>query len=153
MTKSTIIERSATIEAPAAEITPYIADLRRWVDWSPWEGQDPNMKRTYAGAQGSVGASYAWSGNRKAGAGTMTVTRISPTDIDVDVNFTAPFKSASKVEYRLLETGTSTTLVWTMTGPQNFMARVMGIFVNMDKLIGTDFEKGLAKLKAAVETK
>lgn len=153
MADITPIERSIVIDAPAAEITPFIADLRRWVDWSPWEGQDPAMERTYTGTPGTVGSAYAWKGNRKAGAGTMSITRLAPTEIDVDLHFTAPFTSSSKVEYRLSETGDSTTLSWSMTRPQNLMARVMGVFVNMDKLLGADFEKGLARLKAVVEKK
>ncbi|MCU1529465.1 MAG: hypothetical protein JWP75_3228 [Frondihabitans sp.] len=148
-----IIERSIVIDAPAAEVTPYLADLRRWVDWSPWEGQDPDLKRTYTGTDGSIGSTYAWKGNRKAGAGSMAVTGIAPTEIDIDLTFTAPFKSSSKVEFHLFETENSTKLVWTMQSPQNLMARVMRIVINMDKMIGGDFEKGLAKLKAAVEPK
>ncbi|GAA4668199.1 SRPBCC family protein [Frondihabitans cladoniiphilus] len=153
MADTSTIERSIVIEAPAAEIIPFLADLRRWVDWSPWEGQDSSMKRTYGGVQGEVGSSYAWSGNRKAGAGTMAVTRIAPTEIDVDLTFTAPFKSSSKVEFRLSAEDDSTRLVWTMTSPQNLMAKVMRVFVNMDKMIGGDFDKGLAKLKGAVEAR
>jgi len=153
MTDTTTIERSIVIDAPAADITPYLSDLRRWVDWSPWEGQDPAMNRTYTGTQGTVGSGYAWKGNRKAGAGNMTITRIAPAEIDIDLNFTAPFTSSSKVEYRLSETGPATKLVWSMESPQNLMAKVMRIFVNMDKMIGGDFDKGLAKLKAAVESK
>jgi hypothetical protein len=109
------------------------------------------MKRAYTGTPGTVGSTYAWNGNRKAGAGTMTVTRVAPTEVDIDLNFTAPFASSSTVEFRLLETGSSTKFVWTMTRPLNLMARVMGVFINMDKMIGSDFEKGLAKLKATVE--
>jgi len=153
MTDTRTIERSIVIDAPAAEIAPYLSDLTRWVAWSPWEGQDPDMKRTYTGTPGTVGSTYAWSGNRKAGAGTMAVTRIAPTEIDLDLAFTAPFKSSSKVEYRLFETGAATKLVWTMESPQNLMAKIMRVVINMDKLIGADFDKGLAKLKAAVESR
>lgn len=152
MTESTTIVRSITIDALPHEIAPHIADLHRWVNWSPWEGQDPDLKRTYTGTAGSVGSTYEWNGNRKAGAGTMTITRALPTEVDVDLRFTAPFKSTSRVDFRLVETGASTQVVWTMTSPQNLMARVMRIFINMEKLIGTDFEKGLAKLKTVVES-
>jgi hypothetical protein len=152
MTESTTIVRSITIDALPHEIAPHIADLHRWVDWSPWEGQDPELKRTYTGTPGSVGSTYEWNGNRKAGAGTMTITRALPTEVDVDLRFTAPFKSTSTVDFRLVETGSSTQVVWTMTSPQNLMARVMRIFINMEKLIGTDFEKGLTKLKTVVES-
>lgn len=151
MTDSTTIERSIIIDAPASEITPFVADLHRWTVWSPWEGQDPDLKRVYTGTPGSVGSTYAWNGNRKAGAGTMAVSRVTPTEVDVDLAFTAPFKSTSSVEFRLVESAATTKVVWTMTSPQNFMARVMRIFINMDKLIGADFEKGLGRLKSAVE--
>lgn len=145
------IERSIVIDASAATIAPHLADLHRWVEWSPWEGQDPELQRTYAGTPGTVGSTYTWKGNRKAGAGDMTVTRITPAEIDVDLNFTAPFKSSSQVEFHLVETGTSTNVVWSMTNPQNLMARVMRVVLNMEKMIGGDFDKGLARLKVAVE--
>ena len=151
MTESTTIVRSITIAARSEQIQPYIADLHKWASWSPWEGQDPQLKRTYTGIPGSVGSTYEWNGNRKAGAGTMIVTRALPAEVDVDLRFTAPFKSTSSVDFRLHETGSTTQVIWTMTSPQNLMAKVMRIFINMEKLIGTDFEKGLAKLKAVVE--
>lgn len=152
--KTTTIERSIVITAPAGRITPLLSDLHRWVEWSPWEGQDPNLQRTYGGEPGAVGSTYAWKGNRKAGAGDMTVTRIAPDAVDVDLRFTAPFRSTSVAAFRLAEDdqgSAATRVVWTMTSPQNLMAKVMGTFIDMDKLIGGDFEKGLAKLKTAVE--
>lgn len=149
--KSTTIERSILIAAPADAITPYLANLHRWVEWSPWEGQDPALHRTYGGEPGSVGSTYAWKGNRKAGAGDMTVTRITPAEVDLDLRFTAPFRSTSACTFRLTDDAGRTRVLWSMTSPQNLASRVMGVFINMDKLIGGDFDKGLAKLKAAVE--
>ncbi|TDN46422.1 polyketide cyclase/dehydrase/lipid transport protein [Curtobacterium flaccumfaciens] len=157
--KTSTIERSTVIAAPADAITPLLANLHRWVEWSPWEGQDPNLQRTYGGEPGSVGSTYAWKGNRKAGAGDMTVTRIAPTEVGLDLRFTAPFKSSSTCTFRLTENANEhtdanagrTRVVWSMTSPQNLASRVMGVFIDMDKLIGGDFEKGLAKLRAAVE--
>ena len=157
--KTSTIERSTVIAAPADAITPLLANLHRWVEWSPWEGQDPNLQRTYGGEPGSVGSTYAWKGNRKAGAGDMTVTRIAPTEVGLDLRFTAPFKSSSTCTFRLTENTVERTdsnarrtrVVWAMTSPQNLASRVMGVFIDMDKLIGGDFEKGLAKLRAAVE--
>ncbi len=151
MAAPTTIERETVITARAADITPYLADLHRWVEWSPWEGQDPALQRTYTGESGAVGSTYAWKGNRKAGAGSMAITRVDATEVDVALQFTAPFKSSSAVAFRLHEATDGTRVVWSMTSPQNVMSRVMGVFVNMDKFLGGDFEKGLAKLKAAVE--
>lgn len=151
MAAPTTIERETVITARAAEITPYLADLHRWVEWSPWEGRDPALQRTYTGEPGTVGSTYTWKGNRKAGAGSMVVTRIDATEVDVDLRFTAPFRSSSAVVFRLDELEGGTRVVWSMTSPQNLMSRVMGVFVNMDEFLGGDFEKGLAKLKAVVE--
>ncbi len=151
MAAPTTIERETVITARAAEITPYLADLQRWVEWSPWEGRDPALQRTYTGEPGTVGSTYAWKGNRKAGAGSMAITRVDAAEVDVDLQFTAPFRSSSAVVFRLEELEGGTRVVWSMTSPQNLMSRVMGVFVNMDEFLGGDFEKGLAKLKAVVE--
>jgi hypothetical protein len=151
MAAPTTIERETVITARAAEITPYLADLHRWVEWSPWEGRDPALQRTYTGEPGTVGSTYTWKGNRKAGAGSMVVTRVDATEVDVDLRFTAPFRSSSAVAFRLDELEGGTRVVWSMTSPQNLMSRVMGVFVNMDEFLGGDFEQGLAKLKAVVE--
>jgi hypothetical protein len=151
MAAPTTIERETVITARAAEITPYLADLHRWVEWSPWEGRDPALLRTYTGEPGTVGSTYTWKGNRKAGAGSMAITRVDATEVDVDLRFTAPFRSSSAVAFRLDELEGGTRVAWSMTSPQNLMSRVMGVFVNMDEFLGGDFEKGLAKLKAVVE--
>lgn len=151
MAETSTITRETVIAARPAEIAPYLADFHRWVQWSPWEGQDPALQRTYSGTPGAVGSSYAWKGNRKAGAGTMELTRTAPTEIDVDLRFTAPFRSTSAAAFRLHEVDGGTRVVWTMTSPTNLMSRVMGVFIDMDKLLGGDFDRGLAKLKAAVE--
>ncbi|RKR74396.1 SRPBCC family protein [Frondihabitans australicus] len=151
MTEFSTIERRTVIDAPASAILPHIDDFTKWVAWSPWEGSDDDLKRTYGGTQGSVGATYAWDGNRKAGAGTMEVTARSSTGVDIALAFTRPWKSQSTALFRLDEQGGATTVTWTMRSPKNFQSRVMGIFMNMDKLVGGDFEKGLAKLKGVVE--
>ncbi|MCS5731543.1 SRPBCC family protein [Herbiconiux moechotypicola] len=119
---------------------------------SPWEGQDPNLKRAYTGTPGEVGSTYAWNGNRKAGAGTMVVTRVDPAEIGIDLAFTAPFKSTSTVTFRFVDEDAATRVVWSMQSPENVMAKIMRVFINMDKLIGADFDKGLTQLKAEVES-
>ncbi|WP_144710642.1 SRPBCC family protein [Curtobacterium pusillum] len=159
MPATTTIERSIVVAAPAAAILPHLADLHRWTEWSPWEGQDPDLHREYGGEPGTVGSTYAWKGNRKAGAGDMRVTGIAPHRVDIDLRFTAPFRSSSTCVFRLDETGAGTgagtdagtRVVWMMTSPRTTMSRIVGTFINMDKLIGGDFDKGLAQLKAVVE--
>ena len=145
------IERSATMHATPEAIVTNLSDFHLWMAWSPWEGIDPALQRTYSGADCGVGAKYAWSGNRKAGVGSMTVTGVEPAAVHLDLDFEKPFKNANKVVFALTSHGDDTTVTWTMTGPKNLMSKIMGIFMNMDKLIGKDFEKGLAQLKAVVE--
>jgi len=152
MTSYTTIERSTVIHASVDTINPYVADFGRWVKWSPWEVMDPDLKRSYGGVQGTVGATYAWDGNRKAGAGTMTATAITPTAVDVDLAFTRPFKSRSAVHFSLSEHNGATTVVWTLTSPKTVASRAFGLMMNMEKMIGADLTKGLSSLKQVVES-
>ncbi|MBM7470807.1 SRPBCC family protein [Subtercola frigoramans] len=152
MTEYGIVERSIVIDAPADRILPHLTSFHSWVAWSPWEGTDPELKRTYAGTDGTVGASYEWDGNRKAGAGTMTATSIAPDSFDVALSFTRPFRSQSLVHFALDPTGASTKVVWTLKSPKTAMSRIFGLVMNMDKLIGNDLDKGLAQLKRVVES-
>jgi uncharacterized protein YndB with AHSA1/START domain len=121
--------------------------------WSPWEDLDPNQQRTFSGADSGTGAKYAWSGNRKAGRGRMEITSAQqPTQVEIALEFEKPFKSSNTIEFLLTPEGSGRTRVrWTMTGPKTLMTKVMGVFTSMDKMIGPDFEKGLARLKDAVE--
>ncbi|MDH6236352.1 SRPBCC family protein [Cryobacterium sp. CG_9.6] len=152
MTEYTTIERSIVIRASADSIQPHVSDFNQWVAWSPWEGMDPDLTRTYSGVPGTVGATYKWDGNRKAGAGTMTATAIAPTSVDVDLAFTRPFKSTSAVHFDLTERNGQTTIVWTMLSPKTLTSRAFGLLMNMEKMIGSDLEKGLASLKKVVES-
>ena len=146
------IERKATIGAPAATIYALVADFHTWGQWSPWEDIDPEMQRTFSGAESGVGAVYEWSGNRKAGSGRMEITEADePTVVTIDLQFLKPFKAHNTTTFTLLAEGDSTAVSWTMTGPMTFMTKVMGIFKSMDAMVGPDFEKGLAQLKAAAE--
>lgn len=149
MALPTTIERERVIAARPEQITPLLADFHRWVDWSPWEGTDRDLQRSYEGVPGVVGSSYTWKGNRKAGAGSMVLTRSEPTVVDVDLRFTAPFRSTSEAAFRLHPVSGGTRVVWTMTTPQTFMSRMMGKVLRLDDLIGKDFEKGLAQLDTA----
>jgi len=153
MSSTYTVERSATINASAADIFDRISRFTRWEEWSPWEDLDPDMKKTYTGTDGEVGSHYAWNGNRRAGAGSMTLTKAdAPNGIASDLTFTRPFKSTSTMEISLAPQGDSTNVHWTMTSPHNLITRVMNLFGMMDKQIGKDFEKGLAALKAQAES-
>lgn len=146
------VERSTTIAAPPAVVYEQIADFRRWTGWSPWEGLDPAMTRTYSGANSGTGAVYAWSGNRKAGAGRMEIRRATvPSLVDVDLAFEKPFRSRNDTVFTIRPEGTGSRVTWSMTGPMSLGTRVMSLLKPMDKLIGPDFEKGLARLKMSAE--
>ncbi len=146
------IERSTTIGAPAAAIFERLVDFHRWGEWSPWEDLDPAMARTFSGAEAGVGAVYEWSGNKKAGSGRMEVLEAdAPGAATIDLQFLKPFKAHNVIRFTLVEDVGATAVTWTMTGPTTFMTKVMGIFKSMDSMVGPDFEKGLAQLKAAAE--
>ena len=147
------VERSATIAAEPEQIYPQLANFREWMKWSPWEDLDPNQQRTFSGAESGPGAKYAWSGNRKAGRGHMEITSAQqPTELRIALDFEKPFKSSNTIEFFLVPEGSERTRVrWVMTGPKTLTTKVMGLFSSMDKMVGPDFEKGLARLKDAVE--
>ncbi|MGB2756195.1 MAG: SRPBCC family protein [Acidimicrobiia bacterium] len=149
-----MLQRSVTIAASAAAVFEHLVDLRKWQEWSPWEGIDPNMVRTYSGAESGVGAVYEWTGNRKVGAGRMTVVEVDvPNSLGIRLEFIKPFKATNMAQFELLpvSTGGETQVTWSMTGKKTLMTKVMGIFKSMDAMVGPDFEKGLAQLKARCE--
>ena len=149
------VERSATIAAEPRQIYGQLVDFHQWMSWSPWEDLDPNQERTFSGAESGPGAKYAWSGNRKAGRGRMEITSAQdPTEVRIALDFEKPFKSSNTIEFFLTPEGSGRTRVrWVMTGPKTLATKVMGLFSSMDKMIGPDFEKGLARLKDVVETR
>jgi len=152
MVDTYIVERSLTIEAPAEAVYRHVVDFHNWTAWSPWEGLDPNLQRTYGGPDSGTGTTYAWSGNRKAGEGRMEIIdAVGPSSVRIALEFLKPFKSTSTTSFDLAPEGDATRVTWTMTGPKTLMTRVMGIFKSMDKMIGPDFEKGLARLKTVAE--
>jgi hypothetical protein len=144
------VERSTTIAAPPERILPLLQDFRRWMEWSPWEKLDPDMKRTYGGEPTGIGATYAWEG-RKAGAGRMKITQATPFRVTFDLHFEKPFRASNIGEFTLQSAGGATAVTWSMDGPRPFVSKLMGVFVNMDRLIGKDFEAGLASLKSIAE--
>lgn len=145
------VSREADIAATPDRIRPALVDFKQWRHWSPWEDLDPALERTYAGADSGVGATYRWKGNRKAGEGRMEITKVSPEEVVVALDFVKPFKSSTTTTFSLRPNRDGSTLVtWTLVGPKTFATRVMGLFTSMDKLVGKDFEKGLVRLDAHV---
>lgn len=146
------VSRSIVIKAPADKIYPLISDFHQWSRWSPWENLDPAMNRTFTGAASGAGAVYSWEGNDAVGAGRMEIVGAQPpSKIDIKLDFLKPIASQNSTVFALQPEGEGTKVVWTMSGPSSFMTKLMGVFVSMDKMIGPDFEKGLASMKAAAE--
>lgn len=146
------IQRSASITAPPEKIFPLINDFRAFGSWSPYEKLDPAMKRSYTGAAAGKGAVYAWEGDGQAGAGRMEITEsASPSRIALNLDFTKPFEAHNIVEFTLEPRGGATIVTWAMHGPTPFLAKVMHVFINFDRMVGADFETGLANLKTLAE--
>ena len=147
MTSTYTVERSRTIGAPPERVYPLIADFRQWPRWSPWEDVDPELQRSYSGAESGVGAVYGWSGNRKAGAGRMEIVRAEPNDVvEIDLQFEKPFKSRTTSTFLLEAAGDHTRVTWRMTGPRPALMRLTQKFFDMDKLMGKDFDRGLDRM-------
>jgi len=146
------VRRSAPINAVPDSIWHYLDDFHNWGAWSPWERMDSAMTRTYSGAPSGVGAVYAWSGNKKVGTGRMEITGAEPdSSLTIALDFLAPFEAHNTAHFSLAASGDSTIVTWTMTGPSPYLSKVMSVFVSMDRMVGPDFEAGLANLKHVVE--
>ncbi len=147
------VVRETTVEAPPERVYDQVADFRNWPNWSPWEGLDPNLERTYSGAEAGAGSVYAWSGNRKAGKGRMEMTKaVSPSNVVIDLHFEKPFKAQNDTWFDIEPAGSGSRITWTMTGKKTMATKMMGLFKSMDAFIGPDFEKGLARLKSKAES-
>jgi hypothetical protein len=147
------VERMTSINAAPDAIFPLLDDFRRWPEWSPWEGKDPAMKRTYTGAPAGLGAVYAWRGNRKVGAGRMEIIETSPPlRLAIALHFLKPFEARNVAEFQLEPVGPATRVTWAMNGRANPVMKAMGLFMSMDQMVGRDFETGLANLKRVSET-
>jgi hypothetical protein len=146
------VTRRTSIAADPARVHALVNDFRQWTAWSPWEDVDPDLERTYSGPDSGLGAHYAWSGNRKAGEGSMEITGSTPERIDIELSFLKPFKATNHVDLTLTPTGGGTDVVWRMTGAHQGLAKLVFRFMSMDKMVGPDFEKGLARLKSVAET-
>ena len=146
------VERSITIKADSAKVYALLNDFHYFGKWSPWEALDPAMKVTHSGTASGPGAVYEWSGNDAVGAGRMEILKTVPnTQVTVKLDFLQPFEGHNTSEYTLSTSGDATTVTWAMFGPSPYISKVMGLFVSMDRMIGKDFERGLAQLKAVAE--
>ena len=141
------------MKAPPEKIYPHINDFHNWPAWSPWEKLDPNMKRTHSGSAAGLGAAYEWEGNKQVGKGRMEITETIPSSkITIKLDFLKPFEAHNTAEFSLETQGDSTNVTWTMLGRLPYMFKVMSvIFLDMDKMVGKDFETGLANIKGIVE--
>ncbi len=145
------VERNVTIAAPPEKIVPLINDFHQWQAWSPYEKLDPGMSRTIGGTASGQGATYAWEGNGKAGAGHMEILESSPEKVVIKLDFSKPFEAHNIATFTLVPATNGTTVTWAMDGPMPLIAKVMGLFFNMDEMIGKDFAAGLESLKAIAE--
>lgn len=146
------ITRTATTNASPDKVFEQINDFHKWEAWSPWANLDPAMKTTYSGAASGTGSSYSWVGNDQVGEGRMTMTASHPNDnVKIDLEFIKPFAAKNLTEFTLKPEGDKTNVTWTMTGKNNFPAKAFSLIMNMDKVVGGDFEKGLAQMKTVVE--
>jgi uncharacterized protein YndB with AHSA1/START domain len=146
------VARAIDIKAPAATIFPLISDFQRWRNWSPYEEKDPAMKRTYGGAESGKGATYAWDGDNNVGSGRMEILEAAaPSKIVIKLDFFKPLEGHNTAEFTILPQGDGTHVTWVMHGPANFMSRLIQVFINLDNMIGRDFEAGLARLKTITE--
>ena len=146
------ITRSAAVNAPPQAVFAQVNDFHKWEAWNPWGKADSAIKQTYEGAPAGAGAIYTWVGNSQVGEGRMTITESHPADlVRIKLEFIKPFASTCTAEFTFQPAGNQTSVTWSMAGKNNFVAKAMHLFINMDKMIGGQFEKGLADMKSAAE--
>ena len=146
------IQRSISIDAKPETLAGLIEDFHQWSNWSPWEMLDPTLSRTYSGSSSGIGAVYEWEGNKKVGKGRMEVIDISENSrILIKLDFFAPFEAHNTAEFTLHQVGSSTNVTWAMVGPASFPVKILHLLMNIDKMVGKDFENGLVNLKMLAE--
>ena len=146
------VERTASIKAPPEKIFPLISDFDNWGAWSPYEKKDPNMKRTRSGAANGKGAVYAWDGDKNVGKGRMEIAEASPpSKVSLKLDFERPFEAHNIVNFTMEPKGDATSVTWAMQGPVPYIAKIVHVIFNMDRMVGRDFEVGLANLKMRAE--
>jgi uncharacterized protein YndB with AHSA1/START domain len=147
------VQRATSIKAPPEKVFALINDFNRWGAWSPWEKKDPAMKRTFGATTSGKGATYAWEGNKDVGQGSMEIAESVPASkVALKLDFLKPFEAHNTVEFTLDSKGDTTNVTWVMQGPTPYFAKIIHVFVNMDSMVGKDFEAGLANLKSAAES-
>ncbi len=147
------VERTATINAPPAVVFAQVNDFHKWNAWSPWAKLDPAMKQTFEGAPAGNGAVYTWSGNKEVGEGRMLITESHPSDlVKIKLDFLRPFAASSNTVFSFRPEGNETKVTWAIDGDKNFIAKAFHLFMNIDKMVGGDFEKGLAQMKSVAES-
>ena len=147
------VTRSTSIAAPPEAVFAQVNDFHRWQAWSPWAKLDPNAKNTFEGPSSGTGAGFTWAGNKEIGEGRMTITESRPTElVRIKLDFVKPFESTCTTEFTLKSEGQQTSLTWSMFGEHSFVEKAFCLFMNMDKMVGGDFEKGLAQIKTISET-
>ena len=146
------VSRSATFAAPASAVFAQVNELRKWKAWSPWAKKDPNAKETYGGPTAGTGASMAWAGNKEVGEGRMTIVESRANElVRFKLEFFKPFAATNSAEFSFREAGGRTEVTWTMRGTNNFVGKAMCLVFDMDTMVGGDFERGLAGIRALVE--
>ena len=145
------VQRSATIQAPPERIYPLISDLRRFNAWNPYEKKDPNIVGAYSGPASGAGAAYAFTGNKEVGKGAIKITSATPEVVRMDLVMLEPFEADNRVEFRIEPAGSATKVTWALEGKAPYFAKVIHLFLDMDSMVGKDFESGLAGLKKLAE--
>ena len=146
------VQRAASIKAPPEKVFALINDFKRWDAWSPWEKKDPAMKRTWGAVTSGRGAKYAWEGNKDVGQGSMEIAEsVPPSKVTLKLDFVSPFEAHNVVVFTLEPKGDTTNVTWAMEGPVPYFAKIIHVFIDMDSMVGKDFEAGLASLKAIAE--
>lgn len=144
-----LVTRTGRISAPVGVVFDNVNDLHKWDAWSPWAKLDPNAKNSFEGPVSGAGASMAWSGNNKVGEGKMTITESRPNErVQFKLEFLRPFKATNTAEFTFKSEGDQTVVTWSMSGKNNFMGKAIGLFMNCDKMVGGQFEQGLASLNS-----
>ncbi len=146
------VERSTSMAAPVGEVFAQVNDLHNWQQWSPWAKRDPAMQTIFEGPSAGVGAVHRWVGNNEVGEGSMTILESRPDElVRIKLVFLKPFEATNDVVFRFAPEGENTHVTWSMTGNNNFIAKAVHMVMDMDKMVGGDFEQGLAQLKTLVE--
>ncbi|MDQ3071196.1 MAG: SRPBCC family protein [Acidobacteriota bacterium] len=145
------VERAVIVNAPPERVLPLVSDFHEWGNWSPYEKLDPSMRRAYSGSDRGVGAVYEWDGNGEAGQGRMEVIEVTPARVAIKLDFIRPFEGHNVATFTAAPEGSGTRVVWAMDGPVPYVAKLMSLFMDMDAMIGKDFEAGLVNLKSLAE--